>query len=83
MKFFSSILSLSFLSVLVPLAASSGLEIEYQTPDITCTRKTVKGDKVDVHYRGTLQATGKEFDASYSRGNPLSFELGAGRVIKG
>ena len=36
-----------------------------------------------MHYRGTLQADGKEFDASYKRGTPLSFQLGAGRVIKG
>ena len=73
------------LAFLIPLATSlpDGLEIEYLTPDITCTRKTVKGDKIDVHYRGTLQDTGKEFDSSYGRGSPLSFEVGAGRVIKG
>ena len=62
---------------------SASLEIDYLTPGIECTRKTVKGDKIDVHYRGSLQSTGKEFDSSYSRGSPLSFELGAGRVIKG
>jgi FK506-binding protein 2 len=76
-------LALTIFSLLIPLALSSGLEIEYETPDITCTRKTAKGDKIDVHYRGTLQSTGKEFDSSYSRGTPLNFELGAGRVIKG
>lgn len=42
-----------------------------------------KGDKVDMHYRGTLASDGSEFDASYNRGAPLSFQLGAGRVIKG
>ncbi|KAI1614204.1 FKBP-type peptidyl-prolyl cis-trans isomerase [Exophiala viscosa] len=68
---------------LVQLATSSGLEIEYLTPEIECTRKTQKGDNIEVHYAGSLQSTGKEFDSSYSRGKPLPFQLGAGRVIKG
>ena len=33
-------------------------------------------------YRGTLE-DGQQFDASYDRGTPFSFPLGAGRVIKG
>ena len=36
-----------------------------------------------VHYRGTLQADGSEFDASYNRGQPLSFTVGKGQVIQG
>lgn len=71
------------LLALLTLATASGLEIEYLTPTIECTRKTKNGDKVDMHYRGSLLSTGKEFDASYNRGSPLTFELGAGRVIKG
>ncbi|PVH96613.1 hypothetical protein DM02DRAFT_598882 [Periconia macrospinosa] len=49
----------------------------------TCTRKTRPGDKVDVHYRGTLEKDGSEFDASYNRGSPLTFTVGTGQVIKG
>lgn len=41
------------------------------------------GDKVSVHYRGTLAADGSEFDASYNRGKPLDFHVGKGQVIKG
>lgn len=41
------------------------------------------GDKIEVHYRGTLEDGGKEFDASYNRGQPLSFHVGKGQVIKG
>ncbi|MBL6801038.1 MAG: FKBP-type peptidyl-prolyl cis-trans isomerase [Synechococcus sp. BS307-5m-G37] len=40
------------------------------------------GQTVVVHYRGTLE-DGRQFDASYDRGTPFSFPLGAGRVIKG
>jgi FKBP-type peptidyl-prolyl cis-trans isomerase len=41
--------------------------------------KPVATDKVKVHYRGTL-ANGKEFDSSYSRGQPAEFPLD--QVIK-
>ena len=41
------------------------------------------GDQVLVHYVGVAHSTGEEFDASYNRGAPLDFPLGAGRVIAG
>ena len=44
--------------------------------------EAASGQTVQVHYRGTLE-NGKEFDASYDRGTPFNFPLGAGRVIKG
>ena len=36
-----------------------------------------------MHYRGTLESDGSEFDASYNRGQPLGFTVGKGQVIKG
>jgi peptidylprolyl isomerase len=37
------------------------------------------GDTVKVHYVGVAYSTGEEFDASWNRGEPLEFKLGAGR----
>lgn len=62
------------------IAAELGIETTHSVP---CTRKTTKGDTVQMHYRGRLQESGEEFDASYNRGQPLVFALGTGRVIKG
>lgn len=36
-----------------------------------------------VHYVGVAFSTGEEFDASWNRGEPFSFPLGAGAVIAG
>jgi len=44
--------------------------------------ETKPGDSIDVHYRGTL-TNGKQFDASYDRGEPLNFTVGKGQVIQG
>jgi FKBP-type peptidyl-prolyl cis-trans isomerase len=41
------------------------------------------GDTVSVHYTGTLASNGTEFDSSKKHGQPFTFPLGQGRVIKG
>jgi peptidylprolyl isomerase len=41
------------------------------------------GDTLTVNYVGVAFSTGKEFDASWDRGQPFAVPLGAGKVIKG
>lgn len=41
------------------------------------------GQTVSVHYVGVAFSTGEEFDASWNRGTPLQFQLGAYQVIAG
>lgn len=43
--------------------------------------KVKKGDKVKVHYTGTLE-DGSVFDTSEG-GDPLEFEVGSGQIIEG
>ncbi|MEV6346836.1 FKBP-type peptidyl-prolyl cis-trans isomerase [Actinoplanes sp. NPDC051851] len=41
------------------------------------------GDFVSVHYVGVAHSTGKEFDASYNRGEAFGFRVGGQQVIAG
>lgn len=76
-------LSLAVLaSASAALAADPELQIKV-TQEVDCDRKTQKGDTIHVHYRGSLASDGSVFDASYNRGEPLSFTVGKGMVIKG
>lgn len=41
------------------------------------------GNTISCHYVGVAFSTGEEFDASWNRGEPLSFRVGIGQVIRG
>ncbi len=59
---------------------ASGLKIVYKQRGTAA--KPAAGDVVSVHYIGQL-TNGSEFDNSVKRGQPISFTLGQGQVIKG
>jgi len=44
--------------------------------------KPKSGDLVQVHYAGRL-TSGVEFDSSYKKNEPIKFQIGTGRVIRG
>lgn len=57
--------------------------VKKRIPADECNIKSRNGDTLHMHYTGTLHADGSEFDSSIPRGQPFTFPLGAGRVIKG
>jgi len=62
------------------MKTASGLE--YVEIEAGTGAQAKAGDTVRVHYTGKF-LDGKVFDSSVSRGEPLEFPLGRGRVIKG
>jgi len=46
-------------------------------------KEVMKGDRVEIHYVGTLESDGSQFDSSRERGTPLPFTVGQGQMIKG
>jgi FKBP-type peptidyl-prolyl cis-trans isomerase FkpA len=83
-KIFFGVFALAMLIVLAacssPTANPNQLAIQDLQVGTGAEAKT--GNRVTVHYRGTL-TDGKKFDASYDRNQPFTFRLGAGEVIKG
>lgn len=58
-------------------------ELQIEDLEMGKGAEAVTGKMVKVHYAGVAWSTGKEFDASWNRGQPFAFGLGMGQVIKG
>jgi peptidylprolyl isomerase len=63
-----------------PITTPDGLIIQDEVIGTGATASA--GQTVTVNYSGTL-TDGTKFDSSYDRGQPFSFTLGVGQVIKG
>jgi FKBP-type peptidyl-prolyl cis-trans isomerase len=63
-----------------PVTTSDGLQ--YTDDQVGTGAVAEPGKNVSVHYTGWLM-NGTKFDSSRDRGQPFTFPLGAGRVIKG
>ena len=62
------------------ITLDSGLQFE--DLQVGTGEQAASGNTVSVHYTGWLE-DGTQFDSSVERGEPFSFSLGAGGVIKG
>ena len=86
---FASLAAAAALSVALPAAAqekttASGLR--YTDTKLGNGATAQPGQTAIVHYTGWLSVAGekgRQFDSSRTRGQPFSFPLGGGRVIKG
>ncbi|KAI5363639.1 Putative FKBP-type peptidyl-prolyl cis-trans isomerase domain-containing protein [Septoria linicola] len=61
----------------------SGLIIQLLSGPDACPRPTRAHDTISVHYTGTLQSDGSQFDSSYTHNKPFTFTVGVGEVIQG
>jgi peptidylprolyl isomerase len=69
-------------TVTVPTGAAPK-QLEVKELEAGSGAEAKAGDKVTVQYVGVGYESGEEFDASWDRGEPFPFTLGAGEVIPG
>jgi len=77
----------SLLDLLLPFAEAAKdkklqIGVKKRVDPEKCTMRSRKGDVLSMHYTGKLE-DGTEFDSSIPRGQPFTFTLGTGQVIKG
>ena len=65
-----------------PKTVKTASGLEYTIKEKGNGKRAQVGDKVVVHYTGKL-TNDTVFDSSVTRGQPFTFKLGAGQVIKG
>jgi peptidylprolyl isomerase len=67
----------------VPSGQAPSYQLELEDITIGDGDEAVAGRTVEVHYVGVSWSNGKQFDASWDRGETLKFKLGKGQVIQG
>ncbi|KAF9327478.1 Peptidyl-prolyl cis-trans isomerase fpr2 [Podila minutissima] len=85
MKSFTAILAgaLVLVSQVMAYEAPTTLGIDVTYKPEGCKTFSKAGDKLSMHYTGTLHKTGSKFDSSVDRDRSFDFTLGIGQVIKG
>ena len=67
----------------IPEGQDPSYQLELDDITVGEGEEAVSGRVVEVHYVGVSWATGKQFDASWDRGDTFKFGLGKGQVIAG
>ena len=67
----------------VPSDQPPSYQLEIEDLEVGDGDEAVAGKIVEVHYVGVSWQTGREFDASWNRGDTFKFGLGKGQVIQG
>ena len=67
----------------VPSDQPPSYQLEVEDIDAGDGDEATPGKVVEVHYVGVSYKTGKQFDASWDRGDTFKFKLGGGQVIRG
>src|SRR3954468_13970588 len=67
----------------VPSDEPPSYQLELEDIEVGDGDEAVDGKVVEVHYVGVSWRTGRQFDASWDRGDTFKFKLGKGQVIAG
>ena len=67
----------------IPADRQPSADLEVEDLAVGDGEEAVAGREVEVHYVGVAWATGRQFDASWDRGDTFRFGLGQGQVIPG
>ena len=63
--------------------ACKPLHVAVESKPTSSSARRKPGDRLKMHYTGTLYSGCKKFDSSRDRGEPFQYALGAGEVIRG
>jgi peptidylprolyl isomerase len=67
----------------IPPGQTPSYQLEVEDVVVGDGDEAVPGRVVEVHYVGVSWNSGRQFDASWDRGNTFKFGLGKGQVIAG